>query len=168
MFGLKPKKKPGLGYATRGMNGICIKQQLGAMWAATKPFKWYDWLQLPSYIGLCLFDELTGGKFDLSGKFCETTRWFFMKFNYKALWPAHWIYEEDFKKWAKTADPTVARYIQMKHDKVVSIYQRKVESWKFPLKNFNWFEEHTSKKFIKKVLEKRKKYEEDRLANFGY
>ena len=168
MIRLKPKKKLGLGYDTRGINLLCLKQQLGAIWAATKPFKWYDWMQLPLYVGLCVFDDITGGKLDLSGKYCNATRWFFLKFNYKVLWPVHWIYDEDFKKWAKTADPTIARYIKMKYDKVVSIYQRKVESWQFPLKNYNWLEEHTSKKFIKKVLEKRKKYEEDRLAHFGY
>ena len=168
MIRLKPKKKPGLGYDTRGINWLCLKQQIGAIWAAMKPFKWYDWMQLPFYVSLCVFDDLTGGKLDLSGKYCNATRWFFLKFNYKVLWPVHWIYDDDFKTWAKTADPTIARYIKMKHDKVVGIYDRKVESWQFPLKNYNWLEEHTSKKFIKKVLEKRKKYEEDRLANFGY
>ena len=168
MIRLKPKKKPGLGYDTRGINWLCLKQQIGAIWAAMKPFKWYDWMQLPFYVGLCVFDDLTGNKLDLSGKYCYATRRFFLKFNYKVLWPVHWIYDEDFKTWAKTADPTIARYIKMKYDKVVSIYDRKVESWQFPLKNYNWLEEHTSKKFIKKVLEKRKKYEEDRLANFGY
>ena len=52
MIRLKPKKKLGLGYDTRGLNLLCLKQQLGAIWAATKPFKWYDKMQLPFYVGL--------------------------------------------------------------------------------------------------------------------
>ena len=168
MLRLKPKKKPGLGYDTFGLNWLCFKQQLSAIWTSLKPLKWYDWTQLPFYVGFCIFDDLTGDKLDISGKFCRVMRGFLLAHHYKALWPVHWIYEDDFKTWTKTADPTIARYIKMKNDKVVSIYHRKVESWKFPLKNCEWLEEHTSKKFIEKVLEKRKKYEEDRLANFGY